>query len=288
VSVDRVVDGVRLHVLSAGRPAQGRLPVLLVHGAPTTAALWVEVVRDLGLETTVAAPDQPGLGRSERPRGRSGPAEHARTLVALLDDLGLDRVVVAAHGLGGAAAVQLAVIAPRRVAGLVLCGTPLHADAWPVPAVLPLLVPGVRLALAAALARSRRLAEGLVGAALGGRSAASAVTAGAPYAAALRTAGGARALVDALAAVDMAATEAAWALLRSAPPPTLLLWGEGDAVHTTAYGRRLAGELPGAAWVPVTGAGHLLPTERPERDAEELAAFAAEVVTTGQRGAPTP
>ncbi|MBA2530143.1 MAG: alpha/beta hydrolase, partial [Euzebyales bacterium] len=84
-------------------------------------------------------------------------------------------------------------------------------------------------------------------------------------------------LVDALAAVDMAATEAAWVLLRSAPPPTLVLWGEDDAVHTTAYGRRLAGELPGAAWVPVTGAGHLLPTERPERVAEELAAFAAEV-----------
>jgi pimeloyl-ACP methyl ester carboxylesterase len=277
VSVDRVVDGVRLHVLSAGRPAQGRLPVLLVHGAPTTAALWVEVVRDLGLETTVAAPDLPGLGRSERPRGRTGPPEHARMLVALLDDLGLDRVVVAAHGLGGAVAVHLAVIAPRRVAGLVLCSTPVHADAWPPPAVLPLLVPGVRLALASALGRSRWLADGVVGAALGAPGPAAAAAAGAPYAAALRTTAGTRALVDALSAVDMAATEAAWALLRSAPPPTLVLWGEDDVVHASAYGRRLAGELPDAAWVPVTGAGHLLPTERPERVAEELAAFAAEV-----------
>ncbi|MBA3620116.1 MAG: hypothetical protein H0W56_11100, partial [Acidothermales bacterium] len=46
MSADRVADGLRLHVLSGGRPAQGRLPVLLVHGAPTTAALWAEVAQD--------------------------------------------------------------------------------------------------------------------------------------------------------------------------------------------------------------------------------------------------
>ena len=48
-------------------------------------------------------------------------------------------------------------------------------------------------------------------------------------------------------------------------------------MHSIAYGRRLADELPGAGWVPLAGRGHLLPEECPERIAEELAGFRAEL-----------
>lgn len=77
--------------------------------------------------------------------------------------------------------------------------------------------------------------------------------------------------------VDLAGVEGAWRVVRSAPPPLLLLWGTADEALPAAYGRRVAGEVPQAAWVPVADAGHLLPTERPERVAEEVAAFASEV-----------
>ncbi|HEY9349613.1 MAG TPA: alpha/beta hydrolase, partial [Acidothermales bacterium] len=86
--------------------------------------------------------------------------------------------------------------------------------------------------------------------------------------------------------VDLTGVEVAWDLVRVAPPPALVLWGTHDAVLSLAYGRRVAGDLPAsAAWVPIAGAGHVLPAERPERVAEELDAFVTDVAaaahTTG-------
>lgn len=77
--------------------------------------------------------------------------------------------------------------------------------------------------------------------------------------------------------VDLVGVEGAWRTVRSAPPPLLLLWGTADETLPAAYGRRVAGEVPQAAWVPIVDGGHQLPAERPERVAEEVAAFASEV-----------
>ena len=70
---------------------------------------------------------------------------------------------------------------------------------------------------------------------------------------------------------------AALEVVAAAPPPTLVLWGGDDARLTPAYGARVAAIIPGATWVPVADAGHLLPVERPERVAEEIAGFLSEL-----------
>lgn len=291
---DRVVDGVRLYVVVHGRAA-GRPPLLLVHGAPTSSYLWREVMRDLGHDTVTVAPDLAGLGYSERPRRPAGPAWQARLLLELLGELGHERVLVVGHDLGGAVAVHLAVLGAERVAGLALIGTPLHADAWPAPVALPGSLPGGRTlcaALARLTARSHSLgapARGLVAARLGrarlprGEDSVGGGDREAALWARTSLSG------DVLLGADMEAVEAAWESLRLAPPPALVLWGEEDRITSAAYGRRLVGELPGAAWVPVSGAGHLLPLERPERVAEELLAFADELTAAaGGRGRPAP
>jgi 2-hydroxymuconate-semialdehyde hydrolase len=274
---DFVVDDRRVHVVRHGRSRTGGPPLLLVHGLPTSSYLWRDVMRDLEHEVPTVAPDLIGLGRSEKPRvaGYDLPAQ-ARMLLALLDTLGLDRVLVAGHVLGGAVAIHLAAQAPERVAGLALLGTPVHPDVWPVPAVLPLTLPGVGTAYASLAALAPALARRLLA---GGLGAAGVLPAEVQrrYAAPLLTPDGARGLVRFVQSVDPAATKAAWDRLRAAPPPTLLLWGTEDSVHSIAYGRRLAEELPSANWVPLAGRGHLLPEECPERIAEELAGFRAEL-----------
>lgn len=63
-----------------------------------------------------------------RGTGRSDPAlpptlsvdDMARDLLALVDGLGIDRVIVVGHAAGAAIALALALLAPARVAGLVL------------------------------------------------------------------------------------------------------------------------------------------------------------------------
>lgn len=273
---DHVVHGVRLHVVGHGRARPGAVPLVLLHGLPTSSYLWRDVMRDLEHDVRTIAPDLVGLGRSERPRGRDRSrltlATQAARVLALLDALGLDRVAVAGHDLGGAVAVHLTALAPERVAGLVLVDAPVHADLWPPAPVLPLLVPGVGEAWVGALQRAPALAARVLRRALG----APADRELRHYVEPLLAPGAAAGLLRLVRAVDPAAAEAALRLVCAGPPPALVLWGERDRLFSPAYGRRLAGEL-GASWVPVGEAGHLLPQERPQRVAEEIAAFLAEL-----------
>lgn len=282
--VDHVVDGIRLHVATCGSLGDGleRIPgVLLVHGLGTSSALWRQVAPELCAsadgDTLVLAPDLVQLGASERTWRRIDLATQARLLLGVLDAAGVRRVLAVGHGLGGAVVVHLASLAGRRVAGLALLDTPLHAETWPTTGALPLLLPGVRQVCARALPRLPGLAERLVARAVGRGSDTGGSRPLDRYVEALREPGAARGLVQFATAVDPVAVEAAWRIVAAAPPPTLIMWGTEDRLHDVSYGRRLAGEIGSAAWVPVAGAGHLLPEERPERVAEELAGFLAEL-----------
>jgi pimeloyl-ACP methyl ester carboxylesterase len=275
---DQVVDGVRVHVVRHG--AGPGLPLLLLHGFPTSSYLWRDVQRDLEHQHVTYAPDLLGLGASERPAAaRYDLASQAALMLALLGSLGLDRVGIVAHDIGAGVAVHLAALAPERVAALVLVNPPLHADAWPVPDVsslgVPLLGPGQLLALRAGGPAGRRyltwkLSRGLQGPALTPRKLDH-------YVGPLLTTEGAAGVVRLVRALDPKAVESALQLIRLEPPATLVLWGEGDPYHSTAYGRRVASDIVGSTFVPVPDAGHFLPEDRPERVAEEVAAFVAEL-----------
>jgi pimeloyl-ACP methyl ester carboxylesterase len=275
---DHIVDGVRLNVVHHG--SGDGLPVLLLHGVPTSSYLWRDVQRDLEHAHRTFAPDLVGLGSSERPSsGRYDFASQAALLLSLLDSLGLDRVAVVGHDVGGGVAVHLASLAPSRVAALVLVDSPLHADTWPVPAIRALAAPvlgelqgGLMRLVPDAGARylASQLSRGLRASELSARAAAQ-------YAAPLLSADGSRGLLALIRAADPAAVEAAFDLVRADPPPTLVLWAEGDVWFSPAVGRRIAGDVPGASYVEVADAGHFLPEDRPERVAEELAGFLAEL-----------
>lgn len=61
----------------------GAVPVLLLHGVPQTSRCWLPLMRELGRDRTVLAPDLPGLGDSEV-RGPYDVRSVAASLVALL------------------------------------------------------------------------------------------------------------------------------------------------------------------------------------------------------------
>jgi rifampin ADP-ribosylating transferase len=74
----------------------------------------------------------------------------------------------------------------------------------------------------------------------------------------------------------MESTAAAWRLVCAAPPPTLVLWGADAVAPPTAHGREVA-SAAGGTYVQISDAGDLVPWERPERVAEEIAGFVAEL-----------
>ena len=112
-------------------------------GAPRAVALhgWGRDRSDFagvleGLDAL--AVDLPGFGASPPPDQAAGAAWYARTVAALVEEIGAPQVV-AGHSFGGRAAVVLAAQRPELVAGLVLAGAPLLRPAGR-PARKPSLV----------------------------------------------------------------------------------------------------------------------------------------------------
>lgn len=100
----------------------GHLPLVCIHGAGGTHRHWGLQLAGLGDIVRVLALDLPGHGRSPGP-GRLSIGEYSTVLLAMLDALALEEVVLAGHSMGGAIALWTALHTPDRVSGLVLAGT---------------------------------------------------------------------------------------------------------------------------------------------------------------------
>jgi pimeloyl-ACP methyl ester carboxylesterase len=112
-------SGTRLWVAEYGHP-QG-FPVLAFHGAPATRLMFelasAPAIR-LGLRPI--APDRPGCGLSPPETEPRTLLRHAADMVALADELGLDRPGLIGISGGGPYAAATAALLGRRAAGLAL------------------------------------------------------------------------------------------------------------------------------------------------------------------------
>jgi pimeloyl-ACP methyl ester carboxylesterase len=107
--------GVRFHVTESG-PPNGR-PVLALHGWPQHHWVYRDLLANPPEGLRIIAPDLPGYGWS-------GPAPHkwakqdvADDVLALLDALGLDKVLLVAHDWGGYVGYLMILGAPERFGG---------------------------------------------------------------------------------------------------------------------------------------------------------------------------
>jgi pimeloyl-ACP methyl ester carboxylesterase len=94
--------------------------LLLIHGIGDSSATWTGLIPHLARHHTVIAPDLLGHGRSDKPRGDYSVAAYANGMRDLLAVLGVDRVTVIGHTLGGSVAMQMAYQFPQLVERLVL------------------------------------------------------------------------------------------------------------------------------------------------------------------------
>ncbi|MFQ5595454.1 MAG: alpha/beta fold hydrolase [Anaerolineae bacterium] len=103
------------------------LPILFVHGFPLDGALWQPQVDGLSDEYRVIVPDLRGCGGSTVSLAMTM-EQYADDLRLLLDELGIEEVVLAGLSMGGYIALAFYRMAPGRLRGLVLVDTRPQAD----------------------------------------------------------------------------------------------------------------------------------------------------------------
>lgn len=102
----------------AGEPA-----VLLLHAGIADRGMWTELAEHIAAEgQRVLAVDLPGFGDAPLPVGTDAPWVD---VLATADAVGIGRFVVVGCSFGAAVGMRVAALAPERIAGLLLCSTPL-------------------------------------------------------------------------------------------------------------------------------------------------------------------
>lgn len=96
--------------------------ILLIHGIGDNSTTWSSVQSTLAQRFTVIAPDLLGHGKSDKPRADYSVAAYANGMRDLLSVLGIERVTVIGHSLGGGVAMQFAYQFPQLVDRLILVG----------------------------------------------------------------------------------------------------------------------------------------------------------------------
>ena len=98
-------------------------PLLLVPGLGADTRLFRGIITPLAATCQVIVFDPRGAGRSDKPPGPYTIAQMANDAVGLLDELRIERAVVAGYSMGGRIALSLVLDHPTRVGRLVLAAT---------------------------------------------------------------------------------------------------------------------------------------------------------------------
>jgi pimeloyl-ACP methyl ester carboxylesterase len=95
--------------------------VVLVHGAGGHHAIWWQQIPHLRDRYSVVALDLPGFGNSSnRDRDEYDTLDYPGSILAVLDDAGIERAALVGQSLGCPPSLSLAVRQPERVAGVIL------------------------------------------------------------------------------------------------------------------------------------------------------------------------
>ena len=132
----------QLHMHTAFPSSGGfdELTPMIFIGSPTqTGRVFRPLLRELGRDRSVYAPDLPGSGESDAPPELPTVADHGAACVDLIDSLRLRQVDVIAYQAGSIAAIEFALARPDQVRRVALLGVPVSDAAYQVGERLPLI-----------------------------------------------------------------------------------------------------------------------------------------------------
>ncbi|MCA9679287.1 MAG: alpha/beta fold hydrolase [Kofleriaceae bacterium] len=252
-------------------PVARRAPVVLCDGIGCDGYVWRHLLDDLA-DREVVHWHYRGHGRTPPPRdpARVAIADLADDLVAVLDEVGVRRAVLAGHSMGVQVALEALRRHPTRVRGLILaCGAPSHPlRTFHGAAVLEEILPRIQKLVARAPSLLNRISRAVLPTRLA-------------FEIATRLEIN-RELVDpddfmpyleGMARMDVrlfttmlgeAGRHSADDLLPQIEVPTLVIAGGRDGFTPPARSHEMADRIPGADLLLIEEGSHTAPIERPE------------------------
>jgi pimeloyl-ACP methyl ester carboxylesterase len=119
----RLSGGTELSFHTAGEASKPAM--LLLHGSPSSARMFREVVPELSQAAYVIAPDLPGFGESDVLQSPSFPAL-GQAILELLDRLSIGPRYIYLHDYGAPVGFHIAMHASERVLGLIIQNANAH------------------------------------------------------------------------------------------------------------------------------------------------------------------
>jgi pimeloyl-ACP methyl ester carboxylesterase len=253
--------------------------VLFIHGILGSQRQWEHLIDSMDEDHRVVLPDLFGHGESAKPVGDYSLSAHAAAMRDLLDHLGIERVTLVGHSLGGGIAMQFFYLFPDRVERLVLVssgGLGRELNVLLRSATLPGAA-SVLSVIASAPVLSRVEALGRGASKVGWRPGAdvgaiwrgfSSLGDGESRRAFLATT---RAVIDIGGQTISAHDHLEGAL----PIPTMIVWGSKDRMIPASHALSLEKKLPDCRVEMFEGAGHFPHLDDPERFVRMLREFIA-------------
>lgn len=253
----QLATGPRIHYASQGDD-DGE-PVVLLHGWPDSWFSYSRVLPLLPRRLRLLVPDQRGFGDSDRPAGSYGIEEFAADAIAFLDALSIERATFVGHSFGTFVTRCAAINYPTRVARIVLIGTGV-AGGNPVTREVQTSLSNLEDPVPLEFARDFQSSTAFVPLpeAFFDRILAESLKLPARLW---------RQVLDGIVAYDDAEQVPKIAV------PTLLLWGERDAIFPREDQDHLVAAIPGARLEVYRETGHCPNWERPELVAGDIQAF---------------
>jgi pimeloyl-ACP methyl ester carboxylesterase len=256
----RLATGPQLHYAEQGDV--GGEPIVFLHGWPDSWFTFSRVLPLLPTRVRALVLDQRGFGDSNRPASGYEVDDFAADVAAFLDALAVDRATIVGHSFGSFVARAVAIAYPQRVARLVLIGTGATA-ANPVTREVQASIRDLSDPVPVAFARDFQASTAY--ASLPEEFFERVVEESCKLPARLW-----REVFDHLLTyVDVER----WPRIAA---PTLLLWGEHDALFPRSDQDRVVASIKGARLRVYEGIGHCPNWECPDLVAADLAAFLQE------------